>query len=124
MEPMDEHATIAAGEMVEVYAEIHNVCCEAHRSEHGKYRTHVVCSWNLRKSSGESVWDGPKQFDRPDDTMTPPHDHFQHLSFAMPRVSSGTYVLELEVLDVPTGRKARQRLEFAVGPPLEAVSGE
>ena len=86
------------------------------RSKRGDYRTHLRSTLSIRKPNGESAWAGPQPFDRPDDTMTPQHDYFQHYRLPVPQLAPGPYVLHLEVTDVPSGRKVARQLEFTIGP--------
>jgi hypothetical protein len=120
-DPIGDHPTFQPGEMVEVYAEIRNVYSEPHRTSRGDFRTHLFSTLDLRQSSGECAWDGPKAFDKPDETMTPQNDYYQHFRFQMPPLPPGTYYLELEVQDMPTGRKVRRKLEFSIGPPVQVA---
>lgn len=114
-EALPEKPVFQPGELVELYAEIRNVASQQHRSPRGDYLTHLRSTLDLRRPNGESVWSEPKRFDKPDATMTPQHDYFQHYRLQLPALPPGPYVLHLEILDVPTGRTATQRLEFAIG---------
>jgi hypothetical protein len=124
IDALDEKPTFVGGEMVEVYAEIRNISSQPHRSRRGDFRTHLVSKLDLRRPGGESVWDGPKEIDKPDETMTPQHDYFQHYSFRMPALPPGEYVLDLEVTDVPTGRTVRQQLNFTIAAPGVMAGGQ
>src|SRR5262245_9836205 len=101
------------GDMVEVYAEIRNVSSVPRHSEHGEYRTHLRSRLEIRAPSGEMV----KFFDcsKPDETLTPQHDYYQAYRFSIPDAPAGAYTLNLEVRDVPTARKVKQKLEFQIG---------
>jgi hypothetical protein len=114
-EALDGKATFQPGEMVEVYAEVRNVASELHRSKRGDYRTHLRSSLDIRRAVGDVAWSG-KQFDKPDDTLTPQHDYFQHYRLQVPQLGPGPYVLHLEVTDVPTGRTVARELEFTIAP--------
>jgi hypothetical protein len=114
-ESLDGMPTFQPGEMVEVYAEVRNVASEVRRSKRGDYRTHLRSSLDIRRGGGEVVWSG-KQFDKPDDTLTPQHDYFQHYRLQVPQLGLGSYVLHLEVTDVPTGRTVARDLEFTITP--------
>jgi len=121
-EAMDGSPSFQPGEMVEVYAEIRNVSSQPLRTTRGDHRTYLRSVLDVRKPSGESVWRKP--FEKPDETMTPQHDYFQHYRFQMPAIEPGAYVLHLEVIDVPTGRKVRQQMNFAVKPLQKTARAE
>lgn len=104
--------TFRPGEMVEVYAEIRNVSSQLHRSPQGDFQTHLRSKLQIRNQADEVLF--AKECDKPDETLTPQHDYFQHYRLRIPSVRPGTYVLNLEAEDVPTGRKIRQKLEFEV----------
>jgi hypothetical protein len=112
-EALGSKQSFRPGDMVEVYAEIRNVSSVPRRSEHGEYRTHLRSRLEIRAPSGEMV----KFFDcgKPDETLTPQHDYYQAYRFSIPEAPAGAYTLNLEVRDVPTGRKVKQKLEFQIG---------
>lgn len=112
-EAVSAKQTFKPGDMVEVYAEIRNVSSVPRRSDHGEYRTHLRSRLEIRAPSGEMV----KFFDcgKPDETLTPQHDYYQAYRFSIPDAPAGAYTLNLEVRDVPTGRKVKQKLEFQIG---------
>ena len=83
-EALEDRPVFQPGEMVEVYAEVRNVDSRPHRSRHGDFRTHLSSTLDIRRPSGEGVWPEPKKFDKPDETMTPQHDYYQHYRFQMP----------------------------------------
>jgi hypothetical protein len=114
-EALEARPTFQPGQMVEVYAEVRNVKSHPYRSRRGDYRTHLRSALDIRRPSGEVVWPG-QRFDKPDDTLTPQHDYFQHYRLQVPPLDAGPYVLHLEVIDVPTGRTVRRDLEFTIGP--------
>jgi hypothetical protein len=119
-ETLGRRPQFQSGELVELYAEIRNVSSQAQRSADGDYLTHLQSVLDLRRPSGERIWSDPKRFDKPDHTMTPQHDYFQHYRFQLPMLEPGNYVLRLEVCDVPTGRNVKHELEFTIGAPLRA----
>jgi hypothetical protein len=100
------------GEMVEVYAEIRNVSSQPHRSAQGDFQTHLHSNLQIRSGNDEVLF--AKECDKLDETLTPQHDYFQHYRLRIPDARPGTYVLNLEAKDVPTGRRIQQKLEFEV----------
>lgn len=115
IEALEANPSFLPGEMADVYLELRNVASRPHRSERGDYRTHLRSRLEIRNRSGERLW-GPQDFDKPDDTLTPQHDYYQHYRLQMPNLPPGCYTLHLEVRDVPTGRHASEALEFTVAP--------
>ncbi|MCX7702155.1 MAG: hypothetical protein N2039_14865 [Gemmataceae bacterium] len=115
IEALGVNPSFMPGEMADVYLELRNVASRPHRSDKGDYRTHLRSRLEIRNRSGERLW-GPQDFDKPDDTLTPQHDYYQHYRLQMPNLPPGTYTLHLEVRDVPTGRHASEALEFTVAP--------
>jgi len=115
IEALDPNPSFLPGEMVDVYLELRNVASRPYQSERGDFRTHLRSQLEIRNPSGQCVW-GPQQFDKPDDTLTPQHDYYQHYRFQVPNLPPGNYMLHLEVCDVPTARTVAQGLEFTVAP--------
>lgn len=110
--PLKAKPSFQPGEMVEVYAEIRNVSSQPHRTEQGDFQTHLRSKLEIRNLEGRLLL--AKPCDKPDETLTPQHDYFQHYRLVIPDVSPGSYVLSLEAEDVPTGRRVKQKLEFQV----------
>ncbi len=115
IEALGAKPSFLPGEMADVYLELRNVASRPHRTEQGDYRTHLRSRLEIRNFAGERVW-GPQEFDKPDDTLTPQHDYYQHYRLQMPSLPAGNYTLLLEVRDVPTGRQTSEALEFTVAP--------
>ena len=114
-QPLADKPAFHPGEMVEVYAEIRNVSSMPHRSNNGDFRTHLHSKIQVRNSAGKVI--DSNGWDKPDDTLTPQHDYFQHFRFQIPDEQPGTYTIHLEARDVPTGRKVQQKLEFQIVSP-------
>jgi len=115
-EPLGEHPVLHAGELVELYAEIRNLSCEQVTPRSGAYRTHVLSRLEIRNPAGGFIWK-PQKREKDDYNQTPQHDYFHHYRFALPpEMPPGEYTLFLEVTDVPTGRKAKRKLDFHVNP--------
>jgi hypothetical protein len=112
-EPLENNPTFRSGDMVEVYAEIRNVSSQPHQTKQGDFRTHLRSKLEIRDSAGGVIfsWLAGK----PDETLTPQHDYFQHYRLRIPeKARPGKYVLNLEAEDVPTGRKIQQKIDFQV----------
>jgi hypothetical protein len=109
---LESKPSFRSGDMVDVYAEIRNVCSQRRRSDQGDFRTYLRSRLEIRAPSGEVVH--VVMCGKPDETSTPQHDYFQHYRFQIPDMPPGNYTLNLEANDVPTGRKVKQKLEFQV----------
>ena len=112
-EPLGDHPTFHAGELVELYAEIRNLSCEQVSSRKNSYRTHVISRLEIRDATGSFFWK-PQKREKDDYNQTPQHDYFHHYRFALPDMPPGEYSLFLEVTDVPTERKVKRKLDFHV----------
>ncbi len=111
-EALGSKPTFRPGDMLEIYAEIRNVSSQPRRSEQGDFRAHLRSRLEIRAPAGEVV--RAVMCGKPDETLTPQHDYYQHYRFQLPDTPPGVYTLNLEATDVPTGRKVRQTLEFQV----------
>lgn len=112
IEPLEDKPSFRPGEMVEVYAEIRNVSSQPHRTKQADFQTHLRSKLEIRESAGGVVY--VWKCDKTDATLTPQHDYYQHYRLQIPEARPGTYVLNLEAEDVPTGRKVNQKLVFRV----------
>ena len=110
--PLPAKPSFRPGEMVEVYAEFRNISSQPHRTEQGDFRTQLRGKLEIRNSAGGVLL--TKECNGLDETLTPQHDYFQHYRLRIPDARPGSYVLNLEAEDVPTGRKVKQKLEFQV----------
>lgn len=115
IDALEGNPSFLPGEMVDVYLELRNVTSRPHRTERGDFRTHLRSQLEIRNREGQVVW-GPQQFDKPDDSLTPQHDYYQHYRLQVPSLPPGRYTLHLAVRDVPTGRTVERDLAFTVGP--------
>jgi hypothetical protein len=113
-EPMDGKPAFRAGDMVEIYGELRNISSERHQSKFGEFRTRTQSTLEIREAGGNSGW--RKEVPKAELSKSALHDFYHHYRFQLPELTPGPYVLSVEVTDVPTGRKARQKLEFRVMP--------
>jgi hypothetical protein len=112
-EALGEKPAFRPGELVEVYCEIRNVTSERSKVQPGECRTHLQSSLEIRNSSiGFKL---QSRNTKAEVSHTPQHDFYLHYSFAIKDdMRPGPYVMTLEVVDVPTGRKVGRKLEFVV----------
>lgn len=111
-EPLEGKPSFRAGDMVEIYGELRNISCERGRT--GEFRTRTSSTLEIREAGGNSGW--RKEVPKVDHSQTAPHDLYHHYRFQLPELAPGPYVMSIEVVDIPTGRKVRQKLEFRVMP--------
>lgn len=115
-ESLGEKPSFRRGELVEMYCEVRNIACERTTGAQGEYRTHLQNSLEIREIRdpvrGFRIQRETKKADL---CHTPQHDYYLHYSFAIrDDMKPGPYVLTVEVVDVPTGRKINRKLEFVV----------
>jgi hypothetical protein len=113
-EPIEGKPSFRSGDMVEVYGELRNISCERQPSRNGEFRTRTNSTLEIREAGGNSGW--RKEVSKTDISQTAQHDFYHHYRFQLPELSPGPYVLSVEVVDVSTGRKVRQKLDFRVMP--------
>ncbi len=112
-EALGERPSFRQGELVEVYCEIRNVTCERSKLQSGDYRTQLQSSLEIRNAA--TGWNIRSRNGKADVSHTPQHDYYLHYKFAIKDdMRPGSYVVMLEVVDVPTGRRASRKLEFVV----------
>jgi len=111
-EPLEGKPSFRAGDMVEIYGELRNISCERGRT--GEFRTRTSSTLEIREAGGNSGW--RKEVPKVDHSQTAQHDLYHHYRFQLPELAPGPYVMSIEVVDIPTGRKVRQKLEFRVMP--------
>jgi len=114
-----DHAFMAAtrtapGELVQVYAEIGNICCKKHDNHHV---TQLSSSVEIHDRAGKQVY--YHFFGRqPVQTLTPLRDYYNNYSFYVPnKLPPGTYTLTIHVTDetYPERRRvASKSIEFRV----------
>jgi hypothetical protein len=101
------------GELVQVYVEVSNL---ESRLRDGVYATQLASLAEIRPAAGgQPVWHHDFQDrDRVIQSRTLCHDFFNYYKFYVPHIPPGTYKLSLQVIDVPTGRKAEKWRYFRV----------
>lgn len=113
-EAMEPQPKFRPGELVEVYFEIRNVTCNHVASARGEFQTHTNTKLEIREQRGAFIMNKPF-VNQPEYFHTMRHDYFDRYRFQVPPTAPpGRYDLTVEVTDVPTGRKVKQKLEFQV----------
>jgi hypothetical protein len=101
------------GELVQVYVELSNLLVEL---ENDVYQARLASAVAIRRHPGERpIWRHAFQ-DRNHliRSWSLRHDFFNNYMFYVPNLPPGAYTLSIEVVDVPTGRKAVKSLKFRV----------
>lgn len=113
-EAIEGKPSFRAGDIVDLYAELRNISCEKHQSRMGDFRIRTSSTLEIREAGGNSGW--RKEVPKIEFSRTVQHDFYHHYRFELPDLTPGPYLLSVEVADLPTGRKVRQKLEFRVMP--------
>jgi hypothetical protein len=103
--------TLHPGDYVKVYAELQNFTSEWD-TQHDCI--HVVSNIEVRDFHQRRVWGYTFHDCQADVSQSRRQDFFNHCDFLFPDLQPGPYILWLQVIDLPTGRKAEQTLDFHV----------